>query len=754
MSDYDFRTLHDKDFEILVIDLLTLHKNTLIERFRPGKDKGIDGRFYIDKKKIIIQAKHYSRSGLSGLMRSLKNEVSKVEVIRPSGYIVATSVPLTDFDKEKIMGLFKPFIISKSDIIGAEDLNTLLVKYPEVEEKHFKLWLSGTKILSRIQNHGVYGRSNSVLEDIYEKSKIFIKTSQFEKSLDILNKNNILLITGLPGVGKTTLANQLTLFFVSKGYEFIHITEDINEADRVYSKEIKQFFYFDDFLGANYLELLNGNTSSAISLFLRRITKSKHNKIILTSRTNILNRARSLSEILSHSTLNNHEYELNVTNLSLREKGEMLYNHLWHSGLDVTYLSQIYENKNYWKIIEHINFNPRVIEFITSDDRIHHIDPKNYWLYILNIMNNPKDIWEFYFKKQLSKEQLFISCLVAFNGGSITEHELKDAYYKLVEKTHPANSIIQQLDYNDYIKESLRSTINRTIHIDNNISISLFNPSISDYLIDRFHKDHDFLQLLYTSLLTIKSINFLFALFKESKVRQETLLLIINNIISSLNSNIMRKYDISLIHHLISNSPTFDNIAVEVLSKVNIEDLKLNEIEYNKKTGDIILFMAKKHLIDIHFAKDFICQMLSDEKGRIRHVNIVPLTYITQEFDFDDAFISWMKDKIYNYWECNADNEIQRLQIFQYMEEDEFDTANDIAGSKISELLSEYAIELGEYECDEIIGGCDITWLLPETSSSHDDEEITSPFLEKLYAESEHEYIEDLFQSNFEPISD
>lgn len=518
MSDYDFKTLNDKDFEILVVDLLSLEKNTLIERFKPGKDQGVDGRFYINERKIIIQAKHYIQSGFSGLMRSLREELTKVKDIRPFGYIVATSVPLSDSNKDKIFSLFQPFIKSKSDIYGSEDLNSLLLLHPEVEEKHFKLWLSGTKILRRINNHGIYSRSKSVLEDIYERSNVLIKTSQFEKSLEILNKNNILLITGLPGVGKTTLANQLSLFFVSKDFTFIHISEDISEADSIFEPNDKQIFYFDDFLGSNYLEILSGSKSSSISLFLRRVSKTKNIKVIFTSRTNILNRAKSLSEALAEATLKQNEYELNVSELSIREKGEMLYNHLWHSNLEKKYLSHIFENKNYWSIIKHKNFNPRLIEFITSHKRIQNIDASEYWEYILDVLDNPKEIWSFYFKKQLSKEQLFITCLVVFNGGVITEKEIKESYDKLMKKLDPAYCLIHQLDFNDFLKELLRSTINRTISPDNSIAISLFNPSISDYLIDRFYQDYNLLKLLYISLQTTKSLNFLFSLFYDKKL--------------------------------------------------------------------------------------------------------------------------------------------------------------------------------------------------------------------------------------------
>lgn len=57
---YDFSQLNDKEFEILAVDLLGVYIDKRIERFKPGKDGGVDGRFFsVDNKEIIIQCKHY-----------------------------------------------------------------------------------------------------------------------------------------------------------------------------------------------------------------------------------------------------------------------------------------------------------------------------------------------------------------------------------------------------------------------------------------------------------------------------------------------------------------------------------------------------------------------------------------------------------------------------------------------------------------------------------------------------------------------
>jgi hypothetical protein len=63
MSDYDFSTLNDKEFEILATDLLSKRDNLKYERFKPGRDAGVDGRFFHQNgTETILQAKHWPSS--------------------------------------------------------------------------------------------------------------------------------------------------------------------------------------------------------------------------------------------------------------------------------------------------------------------------------------------------------------------------------------------------------------------------------------------------------------------------------------------------------------------------------------------------------------------------------------------------------------------------------------------------------------------------------------------------------------------
>ena len=57
------------------------------------KDQGIDLRYAKNSdNEIIVQCKHYKNSKFSNLIKSLKEEVNKIQKLNPSRYIVVTSL--------------------------------------------------------------------------------------------------------------------------------------------------------------------------------------------------------------------------------------------------------------------------------------------------------------------------------------------------------------------------------------------------------------------------------------------------------------------------------------------------------------------------------------------------------------------------------------------------------------------------------------------------------------------------------------
>lgn len=147
---YDFATLSADDFEDLTRDLVGLELGVRFEAFTAGKDDGMDGRHALADGAIILQSKHYHRSGFSKLKSKMKEERPSIDGLAPKRYVLATSVPLTPGNKDALAEVIGPGLVSTGDIFGADDLNALLRANPEIEKAHQSLWAQNTPVLEQV----------------------------------------------------------------------------------------------------------------------------------------------------------------------------------------------------------------------------------------------------------------------------------------------------------------------------------------------------------------------------------------------------------------------------------------------------------------------------------------------------------------------------------------------------------------------------------------------------------------------------
>lgn len=144
---YDFLSLSHNEFEDLARDLVGREIGKRFEAFPEGPDDAMDGRHALADGDIVLQAKHYHRSGFSALKSKMKSERTAIDGLAPSRYILVTSASLTPKNKTALAEIIGPTLESPGDIFGPGDLNALLRKYPEIEKAHQKLWAQSTPVL-------------------------------------------------------------------------------------------------------------------------------------------------------------------------------------------------------------------------------------------------------------------------------------------------------------------------------------------------------------------------------------------------------------------------------------------------------------------------------------------------------------------------------------------------------------------------------------------------------------------------------
>lgn len=712
MLDYDFKSLNDKEFEALVVDLLSSDFGVRIERFKPGKDKGVDGRFYaLNGDEVIIQSKHYIKSGYKLLLKKLiDEELGKVKKLGAKRYIIATSIELSRFQKNEIATRLAPYIIRPDDIYGAEDLNSLLKKYSKIEENYYKLWLSSTNVMKIIYNSAIKGRSKDLIENATNDKEKYVVTDNHILAVSKLANNNVLILTGAPGIGKTTLASELCLYYAAKEYEVVCIEGDITEAEAVYD-ESKQIFYFDDFLGSNYLTALNNREDTHILRFIRRVQKDPNKKFILTSRTNILNQAKRISDKFNIENIDKDEMEVEVNHINRYDKSKILYNHIYFSDLNTDLIDVIYNNNGYLKIVDHKNYNPRLIQFITDNHKITNISCDKYWEFITSTFNNPVKVWENVYDSQLDELCRLMLGLVVVNEFSIDENTFNEAYSEIVNDNKGYITSLS-CDFISMVKTLVGAVLNRNMvgNKTNYIRYTLFNPSVGDYVIKRISTDKNRLQLLYNSLNTVESIDNLLHTFRNkligNDIFNEILIKLVNKIKQPIYNDKYADYKIRVLNLLfisdgICSEEKKITVIIDAITGVSFTNLSS---KYNSNTLRLLSYVSDNIMLpdlnnNIH---EYITSIISD----LIHEDYVTLTDMVYKWNIDcrDDVIHLLNESIYDYWQDQIDTVIKEngiiSDIYDY---DECDVAEALILEMLNNMNDYYSIRLDHSQINSIV---------------------------------------------------
>lgn len=443
------------------------------------------------------------KSGIDKLIKELtNNELQKVTKINPEKYYIFTSLPLSPHNKKSIYNIFSFWMDNEWYIFGKDDINALIDKYPKIEEIHFKLWYSSSNVMRNILNRASKIKSKYIIERALETQMVYVYTENHKNALSKLEALHTIIITGEPGIGKSTLAEQICLHYFNNKFEFISIADSIDEVYDVYDPDIKQIFYFDDFLGSNFLTALERNEDSKIMRFINQIRCNNNSRFILTSRTSILNQGLILGNKFIIGNIQKNEYILNADSVTYLDKAKILYNRIWQTNLHPSYIEEIYKEKKYLKIIKHKNYNPGIIEFFTDINKLDEVPADKYWKYIETSLNNPADVWGHPFNVQLSPLERGLILLIAYNGpGGITEENLITAFNIFISINGIGN-----FDTNIYnsLKIITKSFAIRYI-AGGIVSYKLANPSIGDYVFTR-HNNENIIKLIINSLQSTSAL--------------------------------------------------------------------------------------------------------------------------------------------------------------------------------------------------------------------------------------------------------
>lgn len=637
---FDLELLGSLEFEKFCKDLMEVYLSKKFKSFKPGKDQGIDLR-NLDEN-ILCQCKRISN--INNLKSSLKKEVEKVkkmyETNEFSEYYLLIVNELSPQEEKELIDIMEPYLKSEN-LISYNEIVSILEKdeNKEILRRNVKLWLTSSAVLELFNEKFVIFQADSIKNDIKSYSKFFVETEAFNNALVKLNEQKYLIITGMPGVGKTITSYMLVAKMLVENPDISIKTTTIDCLDELIkslSKLEKELIIIDDFLGKNNLILTEIEINNINKII--KYAKSNNKFLILNSRNYILEEGKNLNYDLNKIASSLSIVDINV--LSLIERAKILFNMQYYNNVPFEYyenlLRKSFFDKNYRRIIQHKNFNTRVIEYCAQNYSKDEISSQNYSEYIIDNLENSNVIWKNQFSNFKNTELTFFYILYTLTKDKVSIDKVNEAFYNscVIRNYDTSINLIEEI-----IEKFNGSLLKLEINTDGSQYISFINPSIPDYIMD---------SLEYNSFECIKLANecvYLSQLFKLTK----------------LNGISLAKYNGNILDLKTESGSSKDYEVFNFISEFNYKDIKLkdyiNQLIFVKKIinnkilsfyySDILReFYGTSNMIDDvdYISKLIGVSSLYDIEKFLDELNLVYLSELSDKER--EKIVSNLKDKI------------------------------------------------------------------------------------------------------------
>ena len=534
MDSFDLGRLSDYDFEVVCRDLFEEILGLKIEILARGADRGIDLRHMTgdtgDTGDMVIQCKHWARSGRVKLLAHMRDkERAKIAELRPARYILATSVELTVDAKDTLLKDLAPYVHSTGDLYGAEQLTEELRKRPALVQRHLRLWLTSTAVLHAVLNQDALLRSEDLVSELDDAAMTFVPTPTFDIARELLERESVCLLAGIPGIGKSTIAKMLARLHLGRGYQVVDVTREISEIDRMWLPESPQLFFYDDFLGEIAFDHhLGKNEDRRLLGVLRRIRETPGKLLVLTTREYILREAKHRHETLDDGDLEPLTCDVGMDAYSVDIRASILYNHVYYSEISAAEKRKFAVPSQWRDLLWHRNFSPRLVANtlrLAGRDGTAEVAEA-----LLLNFENPERIWARVIEQQLDASAVHL-LEVLFTFGRDTElDDLHDAWrsYRIAlrqpDDRRQFYDAVKVLD-GSMIETSRRFDPTELESEPGPVIATFHNPSIRDYLLSRVQSKLVSLDELLGTIIDASRLHHLVSLasLRSQSVLRETL---------------------------------------------------------------------------------------------------------------------------------------------------------------------------------------------------------------------------------------
>ncbi|UIJ97420.1 hypothetical protein LZK82_16865 [Rhizobium leguminosarum] len=242
---------------------------------------------------------------------------------------------------------------------------------------------------------------------------------------------------------------------------------------------------FDDFLGKIRLDPASlSRDDGKIGRFISLIQRDKGKRFVLTTRAYILEAARAISETLDDRRVEMSEMVLNLSTYTRELKARILYNHLYHSDIDRESVQALLIGDTVRQIVDHRNYMPRIIQWMTDEIRQRGISPSEYPKAFLQTLESPDKIWDKAFRQHISQNaQILLYCMYfaeheRFSEPGVRLDKLRIFFDRAVVNFGAA---LKEDLRSSLFEETLREVKSSFVVIDGDRA-NFINPSVQDFL--------------------------------------------------------------------------------------------------------------------------------------------------------------------------------------------------------------------------------------------------------------------------------
>lgn len=335
-SAYPLHLLGWKAFQDLCVGVAEECLRRPVQSFLPNNDAGRDGAFVgrwegADPAagESTIQCKFTSRPHHRLSVSILKDELEKARLLAAKGiatdYIILTNHPVTGAGELKIKAAFEAVGVGRCRVFGYDWIVRQIRTSPRLRMMAPRLY--GLGDLSDLLDARAYAQAQLILSAMGENLQRLVVTEAHRKSVRAISAHNLVLLLGAPASGKSTIGASLAIGAADIwkcGTVRATSPEDIQ---RHLSPGVPQFFWIDDAWGSTQYQRQFTEAWNQVFPLMQGAIKSG-TRFLITSRDYIWRTAQNDLKLQALPVLKRSQVIINVQELSIQEKAQILYNHL------------------------------------------------------------------------------------------------------------------------------------------------------------------------------------------------------------------------------------------------------------------------------------------------------------------------------------------------------------------------------------------------------------------------------------------